>query len=319
MSSGNDKNVNESKGALSSFFSNPLVGVFGSIASIAGIFLAIYFYNAGREVPELTYFINPVKAVMVRAGKASRLSTIFDNKVITSDITVAQVALWNQGKKAIKSVNILKPVVIHTDNNLPILEATIRKKSRDVVKVDLNQDEISQGKVIVSWNIFEQDDGAVIQLIYAGDPGVKLKIDGVIEGQAHIRQLEYSGKIRSAEEQYIDEKNEIYYLGIICLLFGAIIIILLVIIKKRLYKKELLWDSFEEIKNKKDKLSNEQIEELRGSMIKLESRCNLKDRFLINMSSPFILWFLMINSCFLLFMGVLFLFYLKEKGPPFGF
>jgi len=65
-----------------SFFSNPIVGIIGWIATVLGLLLTIYFYIEGKESPQLTFYVNPIKAVVVRANQASRLSASFDNKII---------------------------------------------------------------------------------------------------------------------------------------------------------------------------------------------------------------------------------------------
>lgn len=174
------------KSSLRSVF--VILGVIGSLASLISIPLAIYFYFQAKEYPQLTSYVSPTKAVVVKAGQASRLTASYDNKVIDTDITAAQVALWNGGSKPIKSTDILKPIVIRTDNNIPILEATIRKTSREVTQLAINTEELQKGLMYVSWNILEHNDGGVVQLIYAGNPDVKIYTDGVIEGQPQIVQ-----------------------------------------------------------------------------------------------------------------------------------
>src|SRR2546421_2134830 len=132
---------------LRSFFSNPAVGIVGSIASIVGVCLAVYFYIQAKEYPELTYHVNPASAVLVKSGQLSRLKTMFDNKVIDSDITAYQVAIWNEGKRPIKKDMILKPITIETQNGAPVLEATLRRASRDVTGFNINSDESQSGRI----------------------------------------------------------------------------------------------------------------------------------------------------------------------------
>jgi hypothetical protein len=184
-----------------------IVGIIGSLASLISVPLAIYFYLEAKEYPQLTYYVSPTKAIVVKVGQASKLTTSYNNKVIDTDITAAQVALWNAGRKSIKVTDILKPVVIHTDNATPILEATIRKESREVVQLALNTDELQRGRASVSWNILEQNDGGVIQLIYAGDTDVNITIDGVVEGQPIILQ-QSSRKPLGPEQQDDISRNE---------------------------------------------------------------------------------------------------------------
>ncbi|MFL6207529.1 MAG: hypothetical protein ACJ74W_01690 [Pyrinomonadaceae bacterium] len=170
-------------------FFNPWVGFVGTIASVLGVAIAIYFYAEGRKNHQLAYYVNPAKTVVVQAGQASKLVVNFDNQVIGTDITAAQVAFWNQGKLSIRRDDVLKPIVIYTENNAPILEATLRKSSRDVVQISLSTDDLQKGRVPISWNILEHNDGGIIQLIYAGNPNVHINMDGVIEGQKNIFQV----------------------------------------------------------------------------------------------------------------------------------
>jgi hypothetical protein len=63
--------------ALIAFFSNPLVGFLGSIASILSLGLAFYFYFANKQEPRLTYYVHPVRAALVQTGKMSDFKVLF--------------------------------------------------------------------------------------------------------------------------------------------------------------------------------------------------------------------------------------------------
>ena len=201
-----------------------VLGIIGAIASLIGIPLSVYLYYASREYPQLAYYVHPVKATVVRAGEASRLAAIFDNRPVETDITAAQIAIWNQGQQAIKKDDVLKPIIIFTENNTPILEATIRKSSREVIQLGLNTDELQNGRVTVTWNILENSDGGVIQLIYAGNTDIQITADGIVEGQQQIEKLEFTGKIKSPYEQYEAERWSYRYLGYLSIAFGAVLI-----------------------------------------------------------------------------------------------
>lgn len=194
--------VSASQSRFYAFFSNPWVGIVGTAASIVGVFLAVYFYLQSVSHPELVYFVNPVRTIVVKQGTASRLGVVFDGHPLTQDITASQVALWNRGHQAIRRASILQAVTIATEPSVPILEATIRKTSRDVVGFDVDRTHLAEGEVSVSWNILEEGDGGVVQLVYAGDVGTQLRCRGVIEGQRDIGELKFPpGTILSPELQ----------------------------------------------------------------------------------------------------------------------
>jgi hypothetical protein len=182
------------------FFSKPVVGVLGSIASIVGLLIAVFFYTERRQARELTYYVHPAKAIVARAGQTSRLSMTMDNKPLASDITAAQVAFWNAGDLSIKADNILRPLRISI--GAPIIEAIVRKKSREVVDIGLDNSGFKRGELAISWNILEKNDGAIIQIIYAEKPDTPIFASATIEGQDVISRLDFIRTIRSPAEQY---------------------------------------------------------------------------------------------------------------------
>lgn len=184
-----------------------LIGIVGSIASLISIPLAIYFYTETKQTPLLTYYIHPSRAIVVKAGQASNLTVNYANREIKNDITAVQIAIWNQGRSPIKAGGILRPIVIRTENNIPILEASIRKTSRDLINFKIDSADAEKGIVTLSWNILEQNDGAIIQLIYAGGPHARINLDGVLEGQAQILELQSAFALQSPEEQLRSERR----------------------------------------------------------------------------------------------------------------
>jgi uncharacterized membrane protein YidH (DUF202 family) len=187
-----DKTQNENKqikkqSKLATFMAKPSVVLALAVFGILGTAFGIWSYFDSKSYPELTFSINPVRTVVVKSGQASRLATSFDNQIIQTDVTAAQVAIWNNGKRAVKNDEILKTVIIQTENAIPILEATIVNVTRDITKFSINTSEIQNGRLSVSWSILEQNDGAAVQIVYAGDTSVKLFGQGIIEGQPELK------------------------------------------------------------------------------------------------------------------------------------
>ena len=168
------------------FATNPWVAVAGLVATIISVPLAIYFGVASFASPDLAYVVSPARAVVVKQGTASHLSVQYGGRPIEGDVSAAQIAIWNAGKHPVRREGILRPISIRTDPRSPILEASIRKTSRDVIRLDLSRE--SETELRLSWNVLEQNDGGVIQVVYAGQPDARFSVDGVIEGQNAIRR-----------------------------------------------------------------------------------------------------------------------------------
>ncbi|HEW79214.1 MAG TPA: hypothetical protein ENH34_04515 [Phycisphaerales bacterium] len=179
------KENNRKRDIVKSFFSNPL-GILSLFIGLIGIVLAIYFHNAARENRKLRLYLNQATNIIVKSGETSNLSVSFKGERVTSDVTARQVAIWNAGKKSIKLNNILKPVVLNT-GGCQILEANVMKESREgIVNTKLDASEFESGNMGISWDILEEDDGCIIQLIYAGGPDIPIEVKGVIEGQKNL-------------------------------------------------------------------------------------------------------------------------------------
>jgi hypothetical protein len=185
--------------SLMSFFAHPSVGIVGSIASIISLIFA-FFSVESRTKPGLTTYVHPARATVVKSGQASALTVLFRGQPIGSDISAAQIAIWNEGKQPIPIADVRQPISVVS--SVPILEATVRKKSRDVVNITLDRAHLEEGRVGIGWDLLEQDDGAIIQLIYAGGPDVQLRTVGTVIGQRTINQIIYSQKLRTPNEQY---------------------------------------------------------------------------------------------------------------------
>src|SRR5205823_1030419 len=133
--------------------------------SFVGVVLAIYFFIEGQRHRELLYLVHPAKAVIVKAGQLSRLSVNLDGKPLDTDVTAAQIAFWNQGSESIRREHVLLPFTLRTQPPVPIIDATIRKTSRDIVQIQLDKSGLQRGELGLSWNILERNDGAIVQLI----------------------------------------------------------------------------------------------------------------------------------------------------------
>lgn len=233
--------VRKNKSSLIHFFSNPVVGIIGSLASVAGILLGIYFYLDSKTVPDLMYFVQPARAVLVQSGRPGRLTHTLNRDTLRTDVTAVQIAFWNNGKQTIKRENLLKPFVLIMENGEPILEAVVRKTSRDVVGIVLQQDSLSRGRLTVSWNILERNDGGVIQFIYSGRPDAAIHAEGVIEGQTKIKKLEYPKEIKSTFDQTLSELKSDRLFQLKMLTVCMVGIIFYIILSSIFSRKRIYW------------------------------------------------------------------------------
>ena len=90
---------------------------------------------------------------MVRTGEVSRLSVTYNGKPVTSDITAAQIAIWNAGTKPIRADDVLEPIILKIGALTPILEAKVRYVTREVIAFRVGQVKSGVSELPVNFRI----------------------------------------------------------------------------------------------------------------------------------------------------------------------
>lgn len=174
---------------LPQFFSNPFVGLIGTVCSVISIPLAILLYWNSIKERDLTYYVYPIRTTVLQSGYATGLRVLHNNQEVKTDVTAVQLAIWNNGKEPIFKENILSQIKIVTRPAVPILEARIQKQNRKVIDFVVDNSLLREGVALLSWRLLEHSDGVIIQLLYAGPVDTEVALDGVILGQRTISRL----------------------------------------------------------------------------------------------------------------------------------
>jgi hypothetical protein len=83
------------------------------------------------------------------------------------------------------------------------LEVVVRKEARPgIVGLKLDESESEKGRLGVSWDILEENDGGDIQLIMSAASDMNVTAEAVIEGQREVRVVAFPGALISPVEQY---------------------------------------------------------------------------------------------------------------------
>lgn len=225
-------NLEKDNQSTSIYFTSRRLAIIGLFTTIIAAIIAYYFFLESQKLSVLTYYIHPVKAIVIDSTRSSKFEIYYDGKEIKSSITTVQIAIWNEGNLAIKMDDVLKDIIIKTKNGTPILEATIRNQTRDVINFKLDSQDIQNGRLGVRWKILEESDGGIIQITYIGSPNTLFEFEGIVEVQGQIRELTFPGKIKNAMEQYTTQRKENKRFGIMfAVLFLVYSLLFLLILK----------------------------------------------------------------------------------------
>lgn len=188
--------------------------IIGILVGLFGVAVAVYFGLASRKRRELVFSINPIRTRVVSSKQATDLRVSYQNEPLGNvDITAIQLALWNAGNKSIKTEHIRKKIIITTNPRVRILEASVRKGSPDTGFNLLDSaDSKAEGRVPVSWEILERNEGTSIQLLYLdtpfNTPEVDILVEGLIEGQGHPKRKVTSSRFGSPQARRKSLRNQ---------------------------------------------------------------------------------------------------------------
>lgn len=185
----------------------------GLAIGVIGIAVGLFFGLTARRRRELVYSINPVYTRIVRSRQATDLKVSYrDEPLGDVDVTALQLAIWNAGNISIKPEHIRKEIVMTTKPQVRVLEASIRTGSPDTgFKLSDTIESRAVGRVPVSWEILERNDGVSIQLLYLGTPNVDIIIEGLIEGQGRPKLKATSSSFISPQAHRKALRNQIIW------------------------------------------------------------------------------------------------------------
>jgi len=162
------------------------LSIFGTVGTIGGVVLSVYFYQASQIKPLLTFGVNPLKTELQRPDYDKELGFIYKGKLVDStNITAVQVSIWNAGTRSIRDSDVLDPFRLVMPDGAAILSVRVKKSSRPICGFELldNQEDYKSGTCPLKWRILEPGDGIVLQIIYAGSARRDPTLEGVVEGQ----------------------------------------------------------------------------------------------------------------------------------------
>jgi hypothetical protein len=162
--------------------------------TVATAIAALYVGLAERTTPQLSYTVNPVRAVIGDPTRSRRIEMRVAGHTATVPIMAAQILVFNDGRYSIDSKDFTPDQLrIVTVPRTRLIDATVQKATRQAATlfhVIADDAHLAVGEVPVLWNFMEEDDAAVVQLVYAAQrPEIKIALAGTIKGQRELREV----------------------------------------------------------------------------------------------------------------------------------
>jgi len=176
----------------------------GPLIGLTGVSLALYFHAQSVQDRKPLYYLGQRATIVDSAVAAtSPLQVLYQVHPVGNTILVEVVLyFWNGGKLPIRTEDVLEPVAIQLASG-EILESRVLHISRSVTKFEIHPVSESAKNVLpMSFGILEHDDGAAIQLIYAGKSDIAITVNGIIVGAGTPRFFSEGPRLHSPEEAY---------------------------------------------------------------------------------------------------------------------
>ncbi len=201
------------------------LGIFFGITTVIAFALAWYWHAQSVQERVPTYYVSPERARIVDTSVPAppQLQVLYKGKDLNANVSAAIVYFWNDGKLPIKSEDVLEPLKIELDPACEIIDARILKVSRGVTKFAKGDVSDNAKNVLpVSFGILERNDGAVLQIIYAGRSDARISVSGTVVGASATRETKSFE--RRAEDPRHQIKIELYMVPISGLVLLAVIL-----------------------------------------------------------------------------------------------
>jgi len=163
-----------------------ILGIVGVVLAVVGLVAAWYFYRASLPTRIPTFLVDPVRATLVdRSDSASDITIFYKGHPIgPRAVNVVRIYFWNGGNTPIMKTDVLQTLAVEVTGTSEILDTKILQVSRTLTGVAFSPQGGAPNSAAVTFDLLEPDDGAALQIIYAGPRDAELKFSGVTIGAA---------------------------------------------------------------------------------------------------------------------------------------
>jgi hypothetical protein len=154
------------------------------VSVVLSVLVSWYFYRMSQPTRTPTFLVDPVRAVLAvgSSSAASDLTIQYRGNPIRQAVNVVRVYFWNAGNTPITENEILEPMTITISPDSEILNARTLKVSHDHTFITFDVQEDKRNRANVNFQILESNDGAALQITYAGPNDAKLEFNGATIG-----------------------------------------------------------------------------------------------------------------------------------------
>lgn len=179
------------------FGGDSLFNLVAFVLAIIGIVLAIFFYIRSKRQRVPIYSVRSINLVEQSIEKIDNIEILYSGSTV-KNLSIARVAIWNQGKETINNTDIAPsdPIKIICTGTTSFLGLKIVYEKNPVnnfflfpVPNPTKPDEDLQNEMTVNFDYLDYEEGAIIQVFHTGKTGDEIQVVGSIKGAGKINRL----------------------------------------------------------------------------------------------------------------------------------
>ncbi len=157
-------------------------GWVGVTIGILGIIFSYITYRTSKIGPRLVYQFKSLEIIGGLKSFPNELEIVYKGKSVPR-VTKTNIIIWNSGTKTIEGSNIITedPLKFVFNNDAKILRIIVVKKKRNIINLDITQNDKEPNIAYFSFNFLDPKDGVVIEILHT-DIDHYPKIKGTIMG-----------------------------------------------------------------------------------------------------------------------------------------
>jgi hypothetical protein len=181
-----DQASRDRPGAISRLAQHPVIIIIAITANVLGIGHFLYESFAGVE-SELTFAVEPGRRVVLSVDQEPALIARYDSLALSGSVSAVRVALWNSGRRTVEGSDVREMLRLRTVPTSPILEASVQSYlNPDITHFTVHDKGFVSGTADVTLDILDPEEGAFIELLFAGPPTVQVVLDGRLKSPGRI-------------------------------------------------------------------------------------------------------------------------------------
>lgn len=168
-------------------FKKNILSILGLVVTILGIILAFYFGKEKKREPVYLISSRP-SMIFDKSNSTSKIKILVnDSLLITNNIFIATVEVWNNGNLSITKEDLRRDFYIYcSDSTSKILDYRILNERISGIS-NFKLLTTNQG-LKIDWDYFDPGFGFIFQIIYTGTKNTSIKISGYVLG-AEVKNL----------------------------------------------------------------------------------------------------------------------------------